>query len=318
MTASIPFTKLVGTGNDFVLVDTLRHRLDALRPRWSDLALALCDGRRGAGVDGLLLLERSRQADVRMRIFNPDGSEPSMCGNGVRCLAWYAHRSHAATSPMTIETKAGIRRAEVLGSQRVRIDMGTPRVLTRSTVGDRHPVLRFDHIDTGVPHLVCWVTKVDRVDVNRLGRRLRHDRRFQPAGTNVDFIQETAPRRLIVDRTIGKMLRHIQLDMRTYERGVEGETLACGTGAVAAATSAALFSSRGTNDQPADPLHIGRESDLDRYVVDVHVPGGRLQVQLGAKQHFDQRRLVFSHAFLDGTVRQLGRGTFPWNGRSHT
>ena len=101
MSQHIPFTKIVGTGNDFVLIDAVRRQFNGLAGQWPRLARTLCSRRR-ADVDGLLVLERSRRADVRMRIFNPDGSEPSMCGNGIRCLAWYAHHSGAAGSRLTM------------------------------------------------------------------------------------------------------------------------------------------------------------------------------------------------------------------------
>ena len=188
---SIPFTKLVGTGNDFVLVDAIHHRLSALADQWPAVARTLCAGER-EDVDGLLILERSRRADVRMRIFNPDGSEPSMCGNGIRCLAWHASRSGVADSPMTIQTRAGLKRAWVLGGNQVRIDMGTPRVLAPTIKPIRAPIRNAMWIDTGVPHLVCWVDEVRRIPVERLGRQLRHDDRFRPGGTNVDFFSAGA------------------------------------------------------------------------------------------------------------------------------
>lgn len=300
---TIPFTKLAGTGNDFVLVDAVSQRLAPRRVAWRDLARALCDARRGAGVDGLLVLERSRVADVRMRIFNPDGSEPSMCGNGLRCLAWYAARSGLAAGRLAIETKAGLRRAEVLEGRRVRVDLGAPRLLAhipRLRV-DGGTVVPADLVDAGVPHLVCWVDDVERIEVDRVGRRLRLHRRFRPEGTNVDFIQllrsSSAPR---------NGSHRVTIRMRTYERGVEGETQACGTGAVAAAAAVA----RARLAEQVEP-----RSDPEGFGVDVRVPGGLLRVELLARIRGRSPGVAYGHAYLEGRVRELSEGRLQWNGR---
>ena len=324
----VPFTKLVGAGNDFVLVDTRRQPLSALRTRWRGVAKMLCDPRQGIGADGLLVLGRSRTADVRMRVFNPDGTEPSMCGNGVRCLAWYVYRRGAANTHLAIETKAGIKRAQILGGHRVRIDMGVPR-FSRRVVSLRVGHRRLSNValvDSGVPHLVCWVDDVARVNVEAIGRRVRRHRRFQPHGVNVDFVECAS-----WHRRLGAARRHIRLKMRTYERGVEGETQACGTGAVAAAAAAvqaACFASTphsltGAADPPTTlgrPHHregrVGRQAD--QWDVDVRVPGGLLRVTLKTKWVSSGKRngrLIFLRAFLEGEARQVSRGTVTWNGR---
>ena len=282
----IPYTKLVGAGNDFILIDALRHSVRPLQRRWPRLAQAVCDRRQGIGADGLLVLGRSRVADVRMRIFNPDGTEPSMCGNGIRCAAWYVSRQGMAHQQVSIETNAGIKQAQVRSARRIRINMGVPRIL--EIMRRTHAVL----IDVGVPHLVCWVDDVAAVDVETLGRRLRHHRRFQPNGVNVDFVESVQePRRL------GATRHDIRLKMRTYERGVEGETRACGTGAVAAAAAA-----------------VRGQCQAGQFEIAVRVPGGLLRVSLGVRQRTD-RGLVFSSAFLEGGARQVSRGTVTWNGR---
>ena len=306
----IPYTELEGTGNDFVLIDAIRHPLSSLDSQWNRLAQRVCDPRQGTGTDGLLVLGRSRRADVRMRIFNPDGSEPSMCGNGIRCVAWYANRSGAMRrKALTIETKAGIKRAEILAGHRVRIDMGPPALRQHwepTTLAGRG-VTHCDWVDSGVPHLVCWVADLRRLDVERLGRRLRHHRRFQPHGTNVDFVQFISARR-VADAARGRLVSRVTLAMRTYERGVEEETQACGTGAVAAA--AAWVHAQ------AFPRTIGRESDVVWAQVEVRVPGGRLRVEVGAKALFDQRRLAYTPALLEGPVKERAKGMLTWNGRS--
>lgn len=309
----VTITKLEGAQNDFILIDGLAQRMNGLGREWPRMAAAVCDRASALGADGLLVLERSLRADVRMRIFNPDGSEPSMCGNGIRCLAWHVHRHHLKARHFSIETAAGIKYAEVVGDHRVRVNMGLPRFLKCVSLSMvRHQELgggtHADLIDSGVPHLVCWVKKVDLVDVDRLGRALRRDRRFRPHGTNVDFVEQRSAQARY-DKSLQAVVHAYRLRMRTYERGVEHETKACGTGAVAAA--AALV-------HAWMPLatSLGRESDVIRSIVDVRLPGGTLQVRLSAKYLFDHDRLIFGNAFLEGPVRQLSRHTLTWTGRS--
>ncbi len=221
---TIPFTKMVGTGNDFIVVDARHLRLPA--PRWAAASRAWCDRHRGIGADGVLVLEPSRVADVKMRIFNPDGSEAEMCGNGARCVARFL-RPRPQPEPVAIETAAGVVKATV-SQNRVAMRMTPPTGLRPEmalAVDGRR--LRMGVVNTGVPHVVIPVAALDRVEVARLGRLLRFHRAFAPQGTNVNFIQADAahPNRLRV---------------RTYERGVEAETLACGTGIAASAVIYAL------------------------------------------------------------------------------
>ena len=217
--SSIRFVKMVGTGNDFILLDLRRQRLHDPLPK---LARRLCQQPDGVGADGLLTIEPSARADVKMRIFNPDGSEAEMCGNGARCVALAAADGRRRT--IAVETKAGILHAQTVGSHRVRVTIPQPSPirLHRLTVLNRPRTLYA--INTGVPHAVLFVPDIRRANVPQLGPVLRHHRAFRPAGTNVDFVH------IASDRT---------LKLRTYERGVEAETLACGTGAVAAALVAA-------------------------------------------------------------------------------
>jgi len=167
------------------------------------------------GADGLLILEKSKLADVKMRIFNADGSEAQMCGNGARCVALYTGKSK-----IKIETKAGIIESQV-NKDSAKVKLTDPKDLKLDiplTINYR--TLRVNFINTGVPHTVIFVEGLDRIDVFNLGRQIRYHKRFAPAGTNVDFIE-------VIDKD--------SIKIRTYERGVEDETLACGTGAVAAA-----------------------------------------------------------------------------------
>lgn len=220
MRVTIPFTKMVGAGNDFIVVEPVRARINGLARRWSAVSRALCDRQRGVGADGVLLITPSRKADARMRIFNADGSEAEMCGNGARCVARFLSGRNGHGARLTIETGAGEVQAAVAG-ERVSLRLPDPTGVTpRVTVSVNGRTISGGSINTSVPHMVVRVPNLDRVDVAGLGRALRRHPAFAPRGTNVNFIQP--------DGTAA-------LRIRTYERGVEAETLACGTGATAAA-----------------------------------------------------------------------------------
>lgn len=275
----IPFIKMVGTGNDFLIADTVHHRtLGPLKAAWPRVARAMCDRRDGVGADGLLVLERSRAADVRMRIFNPDGSEAEMCGNGARCVAYYVKHS----GKITIETKAGMLTAAVRGN-RVAVQMPDPKGITLSLRLDVGPLIRsLAFLDTGVPHVVAAVDHLDELNVEELGRTLRFHRAFQPRGANVNFI-EADP----------KAPHHLRI--RTYERGVEGETLACGTGVAAAAVVHAL----------------GNGTGLRRRRIDVEPRSGeRLTVSLTIAG--PSRARTVTDVVLEGGVRWICEGCFRW------
>jgi diaminopimelate epimerase len=215
---NINFTKLVASGNDFILVD-LRNKY--LRSDFRKIAIKICNRRFGIGADGLLVLEKSKRAIARMRIFNSDGSEAEMCGNGARCVVYFlANTTPRAKGEIKIETRAGILSAQT-GKEEVKINMTQPKNIKLGlTVKLRSHSLKLNFINTGVPHTVILCEGLERIDVFSLGKLIRFHKRFKPAGTNVNFIEP------------------VQLDkikIRTYERGVEEETLACGTGSVAAA-----------------------------------------------------------------------------------
>lgn len=215
---TIAFHKMSGSGNDFILIDNR----DPVVPM-EDLphfVAKVCRRGMSVGADGLILVESSDRADFKWRFFNSDGSVAAMCGNGARCAARFAYLTGIAKARMAFETLAGVIGAQVRGDQ-VRIAMSDPRDLVLDdTVELASGVLNLSHVDTGVPHAVIEVADTARVDVDALGRDIRFHPRFAPSGANVNFI---AP--------LGASLWAI----RTYERGVEGETLACGTGNVAAA-----------------------------------------------------------------------------------
>lgn len=199
------FVKMHGAGNDFIMVDDRDGTFPA------DSALIAAIGARGTGVgcEGVILVQRSTTADFRMRFFNPDGSEAEMCGNGARCVAMFAREIGAVqTDRMRFETIAGEVRAEIVGEDLVRIGLPDPKDL------------RDNFVNSGVPHCIVPVADLATTDVAGEGRRIRNSEEFAPDGVNVDFVTYCAP-----DRA----------DIRTYERGVEAETGACGTGSVAAA-----------------------------------------------------------------------------------
>jgi len=219
----IPFTKMSGSGNDFILVD---HRNPILaEDQMKGFARRVCQRRVSVGADGLILIEGSERADFKWRFFNADGSEAEMCGNGGRCAARFAYLKGIAGASLTFETLAGILSAQVDG-KRVKLQMTQPYGLKLDEaifIEDKEQIL--SSINTGVPHAVIFLENLERTDVVRLGKAIRYHPHFAPAGTNANFV---------------RLENHSRLSIRTYERGVEDETLACGTGAVASALIAAF------------------------------------------------------------------------------
>lgn len=220
---NISFTKMVATGNDFIVINNIRKTFPD-----NDKALIqdLCKFHTGIGADGILLLESSSIADFKMRIFNPDGSEPEMCGNGARCIGHYAWKNKITAKKFTMETLAGILKGEILPLDNVKIFLSTPKNIElgiREKIDGK--VLEIHSINTGVPHAIIYVKDIDDVNVDDIGRKVRYLKRFSPKGTNVNFVQV-------------KNLSNILV--RTYERGVEQETLACGTGVTASAITSAM------------------------------------------------------------------------------
>lgn len=262
----ISFTKMAGAGNDFIVID---NRAKALKKPGAEAARRLCDRKYSIGADGLILLEKSKKADIRMRIFNPDGSEAEMCGNGVRCIAKFAADHKIAKSKLSIETLAGLITAQVQG-EGVKAKLVDPKELRTGLeveVGGKSERLHF--IDTGVPHAVLVVDSLAHCDVEGLGRAIRYHERFAPRGTNVDFISIR-----------GKQA----VEVRTYERGVEDETLSCGTGSTAGALVAAAL------------------NDLKSPVL-VYTKGGET-----LRIYFTRKGGRFSDVYLEGKVQKSFEG----------
>jgi len=213
---------MAASGNDFIVLEFASSRVR----EFGELAKKICNRKYGIGADGLLVLGKSKVADVKMRIFNADGSEAEMCGNGARCVAlWVAENREPRTENLTIETKAGIIRAQVkAGSVKIRLtDPKNIKLDMPIKVNSR--TLKVNFMDTGVPHAVIFASGLEKIDVFNLGRFIRYHKKFTPRGTNVDFVE---------------VLSRNSIAIRTYERGVEDETLACGTGSVASALIFAL------------------------------------------------------------------------------
>lgn len=217
---TVSFTKMHGAGNDFVMIDDR-----GLTVPWQDYLrmAALATRRLGVGCEGIILIQPSDRADFRMRFLNPDGTEVELCGNGARCSAAFAHRLGAAGKSMTMETLAGLVDAEI---QETGVKLWMPEPAGRRydlAVEVDGRSFEGHAITVGVPHFVVPVADLASLDVVHYGSLIRQHAAFAPHGTNVDFVKYCPSNRI---------------QMRTYERGVEAESGACGTGAVAAAVIA--------------------------------------------------------------------------------
>ena len=228
----IEFYKMSGSGNDFIIIDNRDLSLNV-----GDLpafARKVCARKISVGADGLLLIEPSKTVNFKWQFYNTDGSDAEMCGNAARCVARYAYLKGIAPKKMSFETIAGIIFAEVNDDVvKVRLTDPSPlRIAQTIMLNDREYIL--DFIDTGVPHAVAFIDSVETCAVVGTGRQIRHHEHFAPRGTNADFAE---------------VLNRHKMKVRTYERGVEDETLACGTGVVASVLAAA---GRGLVETPVD------------------------------------------------------------------
>lgn len=263
----IPFYKMSGSGNDFIVIDNRRGIVDI-----SDVpcfAASVCRRRISAGADGLILVEESPTADFKWRFFNSDGSIAEMCGNGARCAARFANLMGIAGERLTFETLAGTIAAIVNGPM-VKIKMTDPNdLVAKETVTLADQTYSYGRVNTGVPHVVIELSEVESIGVVPVGRAIRQHPQFAPAGTNVNFI---AP--LLADLYA----------IRTYERGVEDETLACGTGNAAAAL--VLAARHGLSS----PIRFQTRS------------GSVLTI------HFQNRNGIFDDLHLEGDARVIYEG----------
>jgi diaminopimelate epimerase len=263
----IHFFKMSGCGNDFIIIDNRNGVVDE-----SDLKafiVGICRRKMSVGADGLILIEKSHKVDFKWRFYNSDGSEAEMCGNGARCVARFAYLNGIAGPNMAFETLAGIVSASVSESGLVKIKLTDPgpMEMDRPIVlgGTKYGISR---VNTGVPHAVMAVENIQETPVKELGREIRFHPDFAPAGTNANFIS-VQPDNIVI--------------IRTYERGVEDETLACGTGCVASA----LISSR--------------QFGLTSPVTLLTRSGGYLKI------YFKQDGDVFSDVYMEGDARVIYR-----------
>jgi len=256
----INFFKYHGNGNDFIIID---NRSGGIDPGREEIAF-LCDRHLGIGADGLMLLEAKNGYDFSLKYYNSDGNESSMCGNGGRCMTAFAHQLGITGNTARFSATDGDHEAEILSenndSCRVRLKMKD------TSPGEIYNDGYF--IDTGSPHFVVYVQDVNAVDVRSEGRKFRNDERFAPGGCNVNFVEITA----------GGII------VRTYERGVENETLSCGTGVTASALITAFL-----NRDRQDTCFV-------------KTPGGEFTVRF----HYTSGR--FSGVFLEGPAAFVFKG----------
>jgi len=262
----LAFWKMSGSGNDFILVDNRDGKIPTQdMSRWVE---RVCRRRESIGADGVIFVEPSSRCDFAWRFFNADGGEAEMCGNGSRCVARYAYLNEIAGPDMTFETLAGPVSARVRGRV-VTVRMPRPSDFRKDIDLPPGDGWRFaDFINTGVPHVVIRVDDLERCPVVEQGRRVRHHDMFAPEGANVNFVDITGPGTLAV---------------RTYERGVEDETLACGTGSIASALVCAM------RDRMKSPVHVTTR-------------GGE---ELGI--HFQEDSGEFSEVWLEGNTSIIYR-----------
>jgi diaminopimelate epimerase len=262
----IEFYKMSGSGNDFIIIDNRDKIVDE-----NDLLnfiVKICRRRMSVGADGFILVENTEGVDFKWRFFNSDGSVPEMCGNGARCVARFAYLNGIAGPKMSFETGAGIVEAEVAGES-VKIKMTDPSdPKTDYTLELKDRSILVSSINTGVPHVVMVTDTIEDVEVVKMGREIRFHDMFAPAGTNVNFI---CP---IKDDTIA---------IRTYERGVEDETLACGTGAVAGA------------------LIIARKMKIDPPINVLTRSGANLRI------YYKEKNAGYQDIYLEGDARVIYR-----------
>jgi diaminopimelate epimerase len=238
----IDFVKMSGAGNDFILIDNRgnRYTID-----WNELAPIISDRRYGVGADGLLIVEDSVKTDFRMKYYNSDGSFGGMCGNGGRCIALYIMNDHKK-SEIKFEALDYIYSAKQIDNN-VILRMKSPKDITSNIINISDEIIPLLSIDTGAPHVVIFqkdlspkLRKIIQVQgIKNIGSQIRQHHAFQPSGTNVNFVD-------ILDAN--------RISMRTYERGVEDETLACGTGAIASAIASSI------NNNFASPVEVKARS----------------------------------------------------------
>jgi len=260
----IQFYKYQGTGNDFVMIDNRDRCIDNYD---SEFISNLCDRKYGIGSDGLILIENNNDLDFTMKYFNSDGSELGMCGNGARCVTQFAKKLDIINNSAIFQASDGAHHAEIINNNYVRVKMNDIDMSNYDLI-DKN----FDNIylHNGSPHLIINSNDIDKIDVFNEGRKIRYGDKYKDEGVNINF----------VDFTFNSSLCKV----RTYERGVEGETLSCGTGAVAVAV--VLNYSKITNKEE----------------IIISMKGGNLKVS------FNRLGDNFSNIWLYGDVAEIYKG----------
>ena len=273
----IDFWKMNGSGNDFILINNMDGKIK--NDEMKDLVTKISRRRESVGADGVIFLEKSAHLDFAWRFFNADGTEVEMCGNGSRCIARFAYLLGIADREMSFETMAGPVSASVHGRM-VKVLMPLPKDFSRD-IAIKHRGLweGVDFINTGVPHVVVYVNDLETYPVLEHGRSIRYDPFFAPDGTNVNFMRVLAPYRI---------------EVRTYERGVEDETFACGTGSIACALAA---SKRGLARSPVKVMTRGGDQ-----LVIYFTPADCKQNQT------EKKHAMFKEVWLEGNTSIVYKG----------
>jgi len=280
----INFYKMSGCGNDFIIIDNRKFIVP--ENNLPEFAKKICFRRMSVGADGLVLIEDDSQSDFKWRFYNSDGSLAEMCGNAARCTARFAYINKIAGSKMSFKTQAGIISAQIMKNQgieeKVKIKMTDPEnIKDKDIIVIDNKSLPFISLNTGVPHVVIETDDIEAIDVEKIGKKIRFHEKFAPAGTNVNFISISRDNRIII---------------RTYERGVENETLACGTGCVASVLAAA------------------KESGISSPVACLTRSGNYLFVHY--LEILLENRKIFKDVFLEGDARIIYKGELnkdAWN-----
>jgi diaminopimelate epimerase len=263
---------MAGAGNDFVVIEA-NNGVD-----YKKLTKKVCDRSTGIGADGLLILDKSKKADYQMRIINADGSEAEMCGNGARCMAAYIVRNHSPKKKLfTIETLAGKIFAEAKG-EIAHIRLSTPTdYKSNIPLSINGQKIHVDYIDTGVPHTIVFVDSLKQIDVPKIGPIIRYHKKFDPRGTNANFVEQ---------------IKEDLVEVRTYERGVEDETKACGTGAVASAIVSYLKANPDVQNKTKAQMNVLTASTEILEVI------------------FDLDRRKVSNVWLKGSAKFIAQGEY--------
>ncbi len=273
----IPFFKMNGSGNDFIIINNRENIVEEnIDLSIKDFVVKVCKRALSIGADGLILIEDDDEYDFRWRFFNNDGGEVEMCGNGSRCAARFAYLNNLAPLSMKFRTLAGVIEAQITGLKTVKVQLTMPKNYKKD-IELEGIEYKANFINTGVPHVVYFVDSVDSVDIKDIGSKTRYHEYFSPDGTNANFVE---------------VINEDNIKIRTYERGVEDETLACGTGSVAAAIIAML-------------------NNLVHSPVSVHTKSGNI-----LKVYVDAENGAIKNVFLEGDAKLTYIGTMTeeaWN-----